>query len=127
MGLLSRVEDNALESALTKAGSSLKDSGAIIEKITQFHENCGHFNCILFDIPGHAENENSFCQSVTKIIGNTGTVIPLPAGRPLILLPLSADRELIVHRLSKSLDAAPLLSFEADGPDNVINRINSLP
>jgi len=39
---------------------------------------------------------------------------------------LSADRELIAHRLAKALGTKILLSFETNTPENVSARITSL-
>ena len=97
--------------------------------IAQYHKSNSDFGCILFENPepGGEGGKAGFCQRVTEMISNTGTVVPLPQGRPLILLPKAIDRELIAHLLSKNLKTAPLLSFEANSPENALSRINSLP
>ena len=96
------------------------------EQITQYHRIYADFNCILLDFPGSdGEDKAAFCARVSKMITQSGTVISLSSGRPLILLPAAKDRELIAHRLSKSLGANAVLSFEAKNPENALDRINS--
>jgi hypothetical protein len=122
MGLLSRTVGSA---ALYPAHSGNYDtSGSIVEKVTQYQKTYGRFNCILFEIP---DGGSDLCQKLAGMIKYTGIVIPLSPSRPLILLPSSVDRELIVHRLSKTLKAAPLFSFEAGSPKSVLSKINSIP
>jgi hypothetical protein len=97
------------------------------KQITQYHRINADFNCILFDFPDpSADDRDGFCEKVSGMIAATGTIIPLSSGRPLILLPAAKDRELIAHRLSQSLGAQTLLSFEAHGPEEVISGVNSL-
>jgi hypothetical protein len=114
MGLLSRANDNSTDSSTE-------------ELIKEYCGDYNNFNCILFDHPPIADDKTKFCQNVNTMIDKTGEVISLSTGRPLVMLPLSIDRELIAHRLSKTLNAKILLSFQADSPEIVINRINSMP
>ena len=125
MGLLIKAENSNTEPTLIKTEDSFPKT--LNEKIIQFHESQENINCILFDTPGNTEDGEDFCRRLTEMLDKTATVIPLQTGRPLVLLPLSMDRELIAHRISKSLDAAPVFCFEADSPEKVVDRINSLP
>ena len=125
MGLLNRAENSTLEPALIKTGDPLPKT--LKEKIAQFQRNRENINCILFEIPVHKELRGDFCHRIAEMLDKTGTVIPLQTGRPLVLLPISMDRELIAHRISKSLNSTPVFSFEADSPEKVIDCINSLP
>jgi len=127
MGLLDRVEQGTAEPALKSIKTSDSPPKTLKEKIAQFQGNRENINCILFDIPGNTGDKEGFCRRIAKMLEKAGTVIPLETGRPLVLLPLSMDRELVAHRISKSFDSAPVFSFEADNPEIVINRINSLP
>ena len=148
MGLLSRAQN--LETALNETGKNPgeksveekisipatpeQSSGGtaavnnhLEEQIAQYHRVYADFNCILLDFPEPAVgNKADFCKTVSEMMTQSGTVIPLTSGRPLILLPVVKDRELIVHRLTKSLKTKELLSFEANSPENVLHRINSL-
>jgi len=115
MGLLSRAVNNPAEPfSDTPEGSIAKFCGIY-----------NNFNCILFEVPQNTEDKTDFCKKVNAMVGKMGTVIPLPNGRPLVMLPLSLDRELIAHRLSKTLNTKILLSFQADSSEIVINNINS--
>ena len=102
-------------------------------EVILFHRMYLDFNCIVLENPAVSdglvvseEEKTDFCRTVLKMIHNAGTVIPLPSGNPLILLPIVVDRELIIHRLSKTLNTKPLLSFEANNPENVFTRLDSL-
>ena len=101
---------------------------SVKEKIAQFHLNHSTINCIILEIPASAAagDKDDFCRKVTDMISLTGTVIPLPSGSPLILLSDKSDRELIAHRLSHSFSTKPIISFEADDPENVCRQISSL-
>ena len=146
MGLLSKAGNCEgapdSESAFTEAGQALKErianlpskkstpepsiSDTTAEKeIALFHQTHPEFNCLVLENSPQGSDEN-FCETVSSIIGSVGTVIPLPSCRPLILLSLSADRELIAHRLAKALGTKILLSFETNTPENVSARITSL-
>jgi len=126
MGLLSRIEI-AAEPVLKPKTTLDSLPKTLEEKIAQFHRNRGNINCILFEIPVGKESGDIFCRKVTEMIDNAGTVIPLQNGQPLVLLPLSMDRELVAHRISKSLDTTPVFSIRAETPETIIDRVNSLP
>ena len=99
-----------------------EDSDSVQAKIAHFYEIYNTLNCIIFENNG----EEDFCRKVQDIVDRTGTVIPLSSGNPLILFRGTVDRELIAHRLSKSLNARLLLSFEAESPENVFERISDV-
>jgi len=115
MGLLSRTVDN-----------TTKPQDKLAESITKFSSVYASFSCILFEVPRNTDDNAIFCKKVNVMIDKMGTVIPLPNGRPLVMLPLSQDRELIAHRLSKTLNAEILLSFPADSSETVIKTIDTL-
>jgi len=114
MGLLSRTNNNSTEPSLQ-------------ELIKKYGEEYNNLSCIIFENPPNANDNAQFCQKVNTMIDKMGAVISLSTGRPLIMLPLSVDRDLIAHRLSKTLNAKILLSFQADSSEIVISQINSLP
>lgn len=115
MGLLRRVED-IRTGALTEAGTP---PGELEEKFIEYHKMFGNLNCVLFD----SSNDAVICQKMSRLIDKLGTVISLDSGHTMLLLPPLVDRELIAHRLSKSLDTKPLLTFEADSPEKAIDQI----
>ena len=103
---------------------TLHEKAHIVEKkITLFHRIHLDFNCVVLENP---TGQAAFCQKVSAMVDKTGTVIPLSRNRPLILFPIMLDRELIAHRLSKTLSTRILLSFEANNPENALIRIDSL-
>ena len=108
--------------------SGPEGSDSLKEKIAEYNRIHPDFNCILLDIPETAEDEEKagFCKTVSKMLTMTGTVLALPNGCPLILLPKTFDRELIAHRLSTSFKTKLLGSFEAEEPEEVFNKIKSL-
>ena len=101
----------------------------IRESIAEYHSTYTEFNCIILEFSGSPGKKKlvTFCKKVTKTMDKAGKVIPLSNGRLLVLLPMRMDRELIAHRLSKSLNAAAVLSFGANSPDEAISRINAQP
>ena len=101
---------------------------AIQTAIIRFHRMHHEFNCIVLENPpGKPEGGPAgFCEKVSAIVDRAGTVVPLPSDRPLILLPILMDRELIAHRLSGTLHTTVLLSFEAHNSENALTRIDSL-
>jgi hypothetical protein len=106
-------------------------SNKVEKEIALFHRIYLDFSCIVLENPAAEAEDNSptktsFCEKVSAMIDKAGTVIPLASGRPLILFPIVIDRELIAHRLSKTLNTKLLLSFEANNPENVFTRIDSL-
>jgi hypothetical protein len=116
MGLLSR--------ALNNTAAPLTDTP---EKSTvKFSGTCTDFNCILFENPQNTGGDTVFYKKVETMIDKIGTVVSLPADRTLVMLPSSTDSELIAHRISKTLDAKILMSFQADSSEIAINKTKSL-
>jgi len=105
------------------SGEAALNQSLIEEKINQFHQMHLEFNCIVLEKPAM---ETTFCERVSAMVDHLGAVIPLPSDRPLILFPAMMDRELIAHRLSKTLNTKVLLSFEASNPEKALIRIDSL-
>jgi hypothetical protein len=111
MGLLSKAQGNA---------ASKDNSNLLEDTITKYYRQFKVLNCIIFE--GHGTLKGRLVQ----MIGNTGVIIPLALERQLILLSPSQDRELIAHRLSRSLNTGPLLSIETKSPAHIIDRLKSL-
>ena len=135
--IITAKEDNP-EAAKEIISTEPKDSGSgeaetgstdsFKEKITEYNRIHPDFNCIVLEIPDSASQEDpsGFSKKISNMLSMTGTVLTLPNGRPLILLPKLLDRELIAHRLSKSLNSKLLASFEASNPDDIFSRIKSV-
>jgi len=109
-------------------GQNPPGNNSIQEKLSQYHQSHEEFNCIILEIPESAGEDEKlhFYQNVTQMVGMAGNVIDLSSGCPLILLPREADRELIAHRLSGSLNTKPIMSFKTNSPENACETISSL-
>ena len=119
-----KTDSNVAEPELSPIAPDLEGVvfNDVEEQLIFFHRVHFDFDCLVLD--GSAEGD--FCEAVSAIIDKTGTVIPLPQGFPLILLPPVLDRELIAHRLSSTLSAKILLSFRADSPDSALKQLGTL-
>jgi hypothetical protein len=133
MGLLSKAESiagnksgDASQSALKKIRITKKNLGVLKKKVAEYQKVYRVFGCILLESQDNEKSKRDFCEALAKAAGNIGITSPINNSHALILLPSEMDRELIAHRLSKSLDAEPVLSFRAANPEYVINRINSM-
>jgi hypothetical protein len=139
MGLLSRAENvvnsvdsvnikdgDASQPALKKIKISKKNLGVLKKRVAEYQKVYRIFGCILLENQAQEKGKPDFCEKLAKMTGNMGIASPINQNHALILLPSEMDRELIAHRLSKSLDAEPVLSFRAANPEYVINRINSM-
>jgi len=95
----------------------------IKKKIVQFQKTHGIFSCVVLD--GSNEDYIDFSRKVSEMVNALGLVIPLSPARPLILFPKSIDCELIIHRLSGSLNTEPLSTFETNNAEFALSRIQS--
>jgi hypothetical protein len=95
--------------------------------ITQYCRIHSEFNGIILDIPaGTAEEDTEqFNKTVSGMVALFGTTVLLPSKRSLVLLARPMDKELIAHRLSKSLNTKALLVFEAGNPGEALSLIRS--
>ena len=113
MGLLSRALDST---------KGLDNVFPLETRIRQFYDVYNNLNCIVLKSGG---DKNLF-HKIKNIIDRTGTVMLLPSGNPLILLRGTVDRELIAHRLSKSLNVLPLLTLQAESPEKLIKQLEQI-
>jgi hypothetical protein len=97
MGLLSK--------AAVKAGDAEYE-------IREYHKNQPSFQGIVLKI--------SFDQKISRIVSDLGAAVSLSWKNTLVLIPEFLDRELLAHRLSKSLNAQVLYQFEADDPGEAL-------
>ena len=105
MGLLKRA------SASKKIGIDISDS--VENKIAYFYEAHNVLNCIVLE----TRVGSKYSKNLQDIIGKIGTVVTLSSGNSLIMFRAAVDRDLIAHRLSKSLNIPSLQSFEASSPE----------
>jgi hypothetical protein len=65
----------------------------------------------------------TFNQQVNRIITVLGTAVPLSARYSLVLFSNTIDRELLAHRLSRSLKAETPVIFQSDNAASVVEYI----
>ncbi|WP_010255901.1 hypothetical protein [Treponema primitia] len=123
-------EENPAESSLSASqtfqGVEPEETPeGIRTKITGYHQNNTDFQGILLEAPAVAPKSSNapFAEHVSVMAGAFGPLIVLPSKRVLVLLPPSLDREIVAHRLSKSLGAEVLVCFETDVPDKALELI----
>jgi len=111
----------------TAAGQGGEDQ-TVEDRIVLFYQIYSDMNYIILEIPDSADEDGVqlFFKKVSDMVGMAGTTILLLSGRPLILLPKALDRELIAHRISKSLNTTPVVSSSANDPRIIIDHIKSL-
>jgi hypothetical protein len=122
MGLLSRA---ARASGIPDVSGVLPDGfeirsgvpaasgqGGVKNDIRAYHRVNPSFQGIVL------ENGGDVPDNTAGMISSFGIAIALPSRNTLILFPPSLDRELIAHRLSKSLHRTCVCTFTADNPDS---------
>jgi hypothetical protein len=82
---------------------------------------------IVLELPEYAGEAGfeRFFGTAASMIASFGRAIRLPSKNILILFSKTGDRELLTHRLVKSLRTKALASFEADSPGEILSRIQS--
>jgi hypothetical protein len=65
----------------------------------------------------------SFNRQVNRIIAVLGTAVPLSPRYSLVLFSNTIDRELLAHRLSRSLKTEVPVVFQSDNPAQVVEYI----
>jgi hypothetical protein len=95
--------------------------------IAQYSKINTQFNGILLDLPaGMAKDKTEeFNKTVYNMVALLGITVVLPSKRSLILIPGPLDKELIAHRLSKSLNTKALMVFKAGSPGEALDFIRS--
>jgi hypothetical protein len=95
--------------------------------IAQYNKINSRFNGIVLDLPaGMAEDQaEDFNKAVYNMTALLGITITLPSRRSLILLPDPLDKELIAHRLSRSLNTKAPMVFKAESPGEALDLIRS--
>jgi hypothetical protein len=95
------------------------------EKVSEYQRRTEKF-CYMIYQNLDSDGETTFNHKLSSVFGQAGTVLPLNQERLLVLLPPASDRELIAHRLSKSMKAKLLLSDEANSPESFFSHLESL-
>jgi len=102
--------------------ASLASSQTAEGRIFQFFKTNKISNCIVYSEKGL----KNLKASIPIIVDKIGTFISLPSGNFIILMKESIDRELVSHRLHKSLKINPLLSMQTDNPKILLSRIGKV-
>ncbi|MDR3303748.1 MAG: hypothetical protein LBS86_04990 [Treponema sp.] len=97
---------------------------SIAHRIREYHREHAVFQGIVLEFPAQ-DGRNLPQQQLIRVVSSLGTVIHLNQTRDLILLPQEADRELMVHRLVKSLGALCPRAFEANTPERALTILEA--
>jgi len=129
MGLLEKASKIAGRKNPSAANTAKKnDSAAVETAINRFSKKHSRFSIIF----GFAPNEKKkgknqeYLADLGRMVSDMGEVIPLAkrdAGRSLILLPESMDRELIAHRIDASLNIKTVVAFDTDNPADAMEKL----
>ncbi|MDR2068678.1 MAG: hypothetical protein LBP71_02285 [Spirochaetaceae bacterium] len=88
----------------------------IEEELIQCHRAYGVFGGIIFEIPENTEYRD-FNDEVASMTASFALTMPLPPFYCLILFPSSIDKELLAHRISRTLNTEVFLFFESESPE----------
>jgi hypothetical protein len=97
---------------LRKAAVKAGDAGY---EIREYHKNQPSFQGIVLNIP--------FDPKISRMLSDLGAAFSLSPENTLALIPGALDRELLAHRLSKSLNAPVLFQFQADDPGRALDLL----
>jgi hypothetical protein len=103
--------------------------GIVLELPEHARRDCSPeagFKEVSFQEAGFQESGfEMFFGTAASLVASFGRAVRLPSKNILILFSKAGDRELLTHRLVKSLRTRVLASFEADSPGEVLSRIKS--
>ncbi|MDR2742637.1 MAG: hypothetical protein LBB98_10870 [Treponema sp.] len=98
---------------------------AVLNALWNYWRQNPSFQGIVLELPkspGKAEFE-AFFTAAASLAASIGRTIPLPSKNILILFSKVRDRELLTHRLVKSLRTRALAGFEAKSPGEAFSMI----
>jgi hypothetical protein len=103
------------------------DTKPVREALERYWLQNSSFQGIILGLPKYAGEgkEKKFFDMVTLMVASFGYTVSLPAKSILILFSKTRDRELLTHRLVKTLRTRALVSFEAESPEDALSRIRS--
>jgi hypothetical protein len=100
----------------------------IANELRQYHTIHSSFQGIVIASPGGkkaGDGQGEFAERISQMVSSFGSVFSLPPGNYLVLFPETMDRELLAHRLSKSLNTRVLYHFQADDPGIALQQLIS--
>jgi hypothetical protein len=108
------------------ADSSLIPTRESVESsISEYYKEHPVFQGIVLELPTHEDERDLALRQLDQMVSSLGVVIRLNNTRDLALFPQEMDRELIVHRLVKSLGVLCPRSLEADSPERAFAILES--
>ena len=130
MGLLEKASRIAGGKAPAAASNAAKksDNVGIRTAISRFSKKHPLFSIILGFAPDERKRgkKQEYLDDLVRMVSDRGEVIPLAkrdAGRSLILIPESMDRELVAHRIDASLNIKTVVAFDADNPADAMEKL----
>jgi hypothetical protein len=108
------------------AASFRKLSRELQNEIVKYCNTFTSVHGIVLRYPRNYDEEKEgepFCRQVDRIVAALGAAFPLSSRHVLVLFSNTVDRELLAHRLSKSLDTEAPAVFQADSVNIVVEYI----
>jgi hypothetical protein len=126
MGLLAKAAFNRVNPpGLLTRGQQRRDSAAVQGEIKRLYGDRAAVQGIVLELPAGinppsaALEAEKFSVQVNRMVSALGAAMGLPSRRCLVLFSNTIDRELLAHRLSKSLKTPVLSAFMADNAQAV--------
>jgi hypothetical protein len=98
--------------------------GQIKDELVRYHRAHGVFSGIIFEAPQPNEYQG-FTEQVATMTAFFALTLRLPVFRCLILFPSSIDKELVAHRIAKSLNTRICLIFQSESPEGAFESFRS--
>jgi hypothetical protein len=101
-------------------------SGKLKKEILKYCNTYTSVHGIVLSYPKNYDEKKegeSFNQQVNRIITALGTAVPLSPRYSLVLFSNTIDRELLAHRLSRSLETETPVIFKSDNAASVVEYI----
>ncbi|MDR0388285.1 MAG: hypothetical protein LBH57_09655 [Treponema sp.] len=128
MGLLSRaITVNPPGLRPGQAAQVFAGTEAVRNALRNYWLQNSSFQGIVLELPEHAGGAGfkTFFAAVSSMVASIGRALPLSSKNVLFLFSKDLDRELLTHRLVKTLRTRALVSFEADSPGEAFSWIQS--
>jgi hypothetical protein len=97
----------------------------VTEGISKYCEGNPVFQGIVFEMPDTYNNSTDFAEALGLVLATLGAALPLPSHFCLVLIPGDFDRELLTHRLAKSLKIKSVFQFKSNSPDKAIKLLHA--
>jgi hypothetical protein len=111
---------------LNKAAGMMKISGELRNEIIRYCNMFTSIHGIILAYPPNYDEKKEgepFCKQLNRIVAALGTAVPLSPRYCLVLFSNTVDRELLAHRLSKTMGTEAPVVFQADNINTVVEYI----